>query len=67
MIYVLTLICAGNIPPMSCNTHTARAYRASVEPGVICGLPNQNPFSTSPLAPGSNEYIVTRCKARMRL
>lgn len=64
MIYVLTLICAGHISPQACDIRTARAYRASVEPGVICGLPYQNSFAIGPLAPTSNEYIITRCKAR---
>ena len=66
MIYVLTLICAANIPRESCDTRTARAYHATVEQGVVCGLPYQNSFANSPLAPSETEYLVTKCRARSR-
>ena len=64
MIYILTLICAGSIPVAECNTRTARAYRADVEHGVVCGLPSQNTFTQSPLAPSEKEYMLIQCKKR---
>lgn len=66
MLYVITLICSGQLSPRECDTSTARAYHASVEPVVVCGMPTSNPFSNSPLAPTESEYLVTRCSARPR-
>lgn len=64
MLYTLVLICAGHLLPHDCDTRTARAYRASVEPAIICGLPASNRFADSPLAPGEGEYILIRCRRR---
>lgn len=62
MIYVLTLICAGNVPVADCTTKTARAYHTVTEQSVVCGLPSQNKFPQSPLSPNENEYILIKCK-----
>ena len=62
MLYTIVLICAGNLLPRDCDKSTARAYRSSVEPGIVCGLPSSNHFADNQLAPSENEYIVTRCK-----
>lgn len=64
MLYTIVLICSANLMPRDCDTSTARAYRASVEPVVVCGLPTSNRFADNPLAPSEDEYIVTRCQTR---
>ena len=63
MLYILTLICAQEIPVAECNTRTARAYQAITEQGVMCGLPSQIKLATSPLAPNEKEYILIQCNA----
>lgn len=64
MLYILVMVCAGNLSAHECNERTARAYQAHVEAGLMCGLPSQLTIAQSPIAPtaDSGEYVKVKCK-----
>jgi len=64
MFYVIVMICSTSIPREDCNTHNARAYKASQEQGVICGIGPVAEIAGSAVAPAENEYTKVSCRFR---
>lgn len=63
MLWIVVMICAGDIPPERCTRESARAYQAMRAPDgfVICAAPIDLAMASSGLAPAPGEYARVKC------
>lgn len=68
MLWIIVLICAGDLPVDRCTRESARAVQIIRAPEgyAICSAPMSMTLASSALAPGAHEYARVKCGWRAR-
>ena len=60
-LLIIVLICSVSIPRDECSEANARAFKASIEQGAVCGVSPFSQIAGSAIKPNENEYLIVKC------